>query len=314
MRLLFLNPIGGIGGAERVLLAAVRGVKHARPDTTVRLITFSDGPLLAAAARHGAEVEVVPLPVSLSALGDSAGGKLSLLWKSVFAGPAAWAFVRRLRAAVVRFAPDVVHSNGIKTHLLSRFAVPKGVPVVWHLHDFLASRRVASGLLRKASGRVRTAVAISRAVAEDAARVLPGVPVAVVPNAVDVSHFRPGPGDDLDRLAGLPPATPGTVRVGLVATYARWKGQLVLLDAASLCRELPVRWYVVGGAIYHTAAQFTEDELRAAAKERGVADRVAFVGFQPDPVGVYRALDVVVHASTQPEPFGLTITEAMACG
>ena len=28
----------------------------------------------------------------------------------------------------------------------------------------------------------------------------------------------------------------------------------------------------------------------------------------------YRALDVVVHASTRPEPFGLVIAEAMACG
>jgi len=28
----------------------------------------------------------------------------------------------------------------------------------------------------------------------------------------------------------------------------------------------------------------------------------------------YRALDVVVHASTRPEPFGLVIPEAMACG
>ena len=27
-----------------------------------------------------------------------------------------------------------------------------------------------------------------------------------------------------------------------------------------------------------------------------------------------RALDVVVHASTEPEPFGLVIAEAMACG
>ena len=27
-----------------------------------------------------------------------------------------------------------------------------------------------------------------------------------------------------------------------------------------------------------------------------------------------RALDVVVHASTQPEPFGLVIAEGMACG
>jgi glycosyltransferase involved in cell wall biosynthesis len=29
---------------------------------------------------------------------------------------------------------------------------------------------------------------------------------------------------------------------------------------------------------------------------------------------VYRALDVVVHASTRPEPFGLVSVEAMACG
>ena len=27
-----------------------------------------------------------------------------------------------------------------------------------------------------------------------------------------------------------------------------------------------------------------------------------------------RALDIVVHASTEPEPFGLVIAEAMACG
>jgi glycosyltransferase involved in cell wall biosynthesis len=27
-----------------------------------------------------------------------------------------------------------------------------------------------------------------------------------------------------------------------------------------------------------------------------------------------RALDVVVHASTQPEPFGMSIAEAMSCG
>lgn len=314
MRVLFLNPIGGIGGAERVLLAAVGGVKRSRPDAVVRVVTFADGPLLAAAAGLGAEVKVVPLPRRLAALGDSTGGKLGLLARAAVAGPAAWRFVRRLRAAVTRFAPDVVHSNGIKSHLLSRFAVPKGVPVAWHLHDFVGARRVASRLLRRAGGRVRAAVAISQAVAADTARVLSRVPITVVPNAVDVDHFRPGPGADLDLLAGLPPAPPGTVRVGLVCTFARWKGHLTLLDAAALSPELSVRWYVVGGPIYHTAAQFTVDELRAAARARGVADRVAFIPFQPDPAGVYRGLDVVVHASTQPEPFGLTIAEAMACG
>jgi glycosyltransferase involved in cell wall biosynthesis len=198
--------------------------------------------------------------------------------------------------------------------------VPAGVPVVWHVHDFYGARRAAGWLLRRARSRVRAAVAVSHAVAADARRVLPGVRVEVVPNAVDVEHFSPGPGDgeSLDRRAGLPPAPPGTVRVGLVAAYARWKGQLAVLDAAAtLAREapaLPVRWYLVGGPIYHTAAQFTEAELRAAAEARGLAGRVGFVPFAADPAPVYRALDVVLHASTQPEPFGLTVAEAMACG
>jgi glycosyltransferase involved in cell wall biosynthesis len=41
---------------------------------------------------------------------------------------------------------------------------------------------------------------------------------------------------------------------------------------------------------------------------------VGFIGFQDDPAAVYRAADVAAHASVQPEPFGLTIVESMACG
>jgi glycosyltransferase involved in cell wall biosynthesis len=320
MRLLFLNPIGNVGGAERVLLAAVAGAKREMPGAVVRVLMLSDGPLGAAARELGAEVEVLPLPAGLGELGDSHSRGAALAWRSVARLPALASFVGRLRAAIARFTPDLVHSNGIKTHLLSRLAVPGRVPMVWHVHDFYGSRPAAGWLLRRSRSRVRAAVAVSQAVAVDARRVLPGVHVEVVPNAVDLERFAPSPGDgeDLDRRAGLPPALPGTVRVGLVATYARWKGHLAVLDAAAkLAREapaLPVRWYLVGGPIYHTAAQFTEPELRAAVESRGLAGRVAFVPFASDPVPVYRALDVVLHASTQPEPFGLTVVEAMACG
>src|SRR5262249_35188003 len=135
---------------------------------------------------------------------------------------------------------------------------------------------------------------------------------------IDLSRFGPGTAADLDQLARLPPAARGTVRVGLVATYARWKGHLTLLNAARRLAEidpgLPIRWYIVGGPIYHTAAQHSESELRAAAAERGMAQQIGFIPFQADPAGVYRGLDVVVHASTLPEPYGLTVAEAMACG
>jgi glycosyltransferase involved in cell wall biosynthesis len=101
-----------------------------------------------------------------------------------------------------------------------------------------------------------------------------------------------------------------------VATYARWKGQRVFLEAiARLSAALPARFYLVGGPIYQTSgSQFSLEELRGIARQLRVEHRVGFIGFQEDAAAVFQSLDVVVHASTEPEPFGLTIVEAMACG
>jgi glycosyltransferase involved in cell wall biosynthesis len=142
-------------------------------------------------------------------------------------------------------------------------------------------------------------------------------PLDVVLNAVDLTTFRPdGPAADLDALSGLPPAAAGVVRVGLVATMGRFKGHEVFLRAlAQLPRHLPVRGYVIGGALYETTgSEWSVPALRALASTLGIADRVGFTGFVESPADAMRALDVVVHASTGPEPFGLVIAEGMACG
>ena len=87
---------------------------------------------------------------------------------------------------------------------------------------------------------------------------------------------------------------------------------MICQDAPPL---VPVRFYIIGGPIYATTgSQFSEHELRAMARQIGVAEHVGFIPFQADPAAVYRALDVVAHASVEPEPFGRTIVEAMSCG
>jgi glycosyltransferase involved in cell wall biosynthesis len=106
------------------------------------------------------------------------------------------------------------------------------------------------------------------------------------------------------------------VRVGLVATFARWKGHGTFLAAlAKIPASLRVRGYIIGGPVYTTSgSQVTLEELRQEAASLGLADRVGFTGIVSDSSSAMRALDVVVHASTDPEPFGLVIVEAMACG
>jgi glycosyltransferase involved in cell wall biosynthesis len=139
-------------------------------------------------------------------------------------------------------------------------------------------------------------------------------------NAVDTDHFSPGfvDGGRLDELANLNWAAPGVIRVGLPATVALWKGHEVFLEAAAqVIREQPrtrVRFYIIGGPIYSTAgSQISKSLLQAKAAALGIKQEVGFIDFQYDSANIYRALDIVVHASTRPEPFGRTIVEAMAC-
>jgi glycosyltransferase involved in cell wall biosynthesis len=223
----------------------------------------------------------------------------------------------RLRRRLGQLGPDVLHSNGMKMHLLG--ALAKGAtPLVWHLHDYLSARPAMKPLLRRLASRCQLLIANSESVAADARRVLPGsLPVHVVYNAVDSEVFTPeGAALDLDALAGLPAAALGTVRAGLVATFAFWKGHEVFLRAAAACEPAnPIRFYVIGGPVYATGgSQYSLEQLKSLANELGVANRVGFTGFVEDVPAAMRALDIVVHASTEPEPFGLVIVQAMACG
>jgi glycosyltransferase involved in cell wall biosynthesis len=327
MKIAYVSPVGVLGGAENCLLNVMASVKEARPKAHLHLIASSDGPLLERAAELGVSVHLVPMPKRMTELGDSVLHRregiaaLTRMGARAFAAlPLTAMYILKLRKALASIGPDVVHSNGLKSHLLTAMAYGPRTRLFWHLHDFIGARPAMGRALRWAAPRASGAIAISAAVARDAQLVLGGFPIAVVYNAIDVSHFTPGQGDGarLDQLAKLPLATAGTLRVGLVATFARWKGHNLLLDAAAeFFKQWPdalVRFYVIGGPIYHThGSQVSEHDLRRRTDELGLNSHVGFIGFQRDTRAIYRDLDVVVHTSTQPEPFGLTIVEAMAC-
>jgi glycosyltransferase involved in cell wall biosynthesis len=324
MKIAYLSPVGFMGGAEQVLLNLMIALRSAAPALELHLIAGTDGDLLERAARSGVIVHQLILPPVISRFGRDGGrrGALKLLSAAGTAlrmAPAVRGYARRLAALIRQIDPALVHSNGLKMHLLAALADVRPIPLVWHLHEMIVPRRPVARALRWGSKRAAGAIAISHAVATGALEAFGGLKVITVHNGIDIDHFRPGPSSlDLDALAGVRPAPAPVVRVGLVATYARWKGQDVLLEAASiLARERPdlaLRFYIVGGPIYRTqGSQFTRAELTSAAQRMGLLGRVAFIDFQSDPREVYRSLDIVVHASTAPEPFGLAIVEAMAC-
>jgi glycosyltransferase involved in cell wall biosynthesis len=320
--IVFLSPTGQAGGAEAALHELLAGLRESHPTWSLRLIVASPGPFVARVEALGVSVRVLPFPRSLARLGDWGIGRgwwRRLVFLARCAGVAlpALGYVRRLRSVLQADAPDVIHTNGLKMHVLGAWARPRGAAVLWHVHDYVARRPLSARLLRRYASRCAAVVTNSHSVADDV-RLACGSTLAIHPvwNAVDLERFSPdGAQIDLDAVSGLP-AAEGFVRVGLVATFARWKGHKTFLRAlAMLPPSLPVRAYVVGGPIYETfGSQTSSAELSELVRLLGLEERIGLTGFIEDSAMAIRALDIVVHASTEPEPFGLVIVEAMACG
>ena len=318
MRVLYLSPSAELGGAERALFQGLRALRSLEPSWTLGVIGLEDGPLIAEVRSLGVEATALPVPEVLAAAGESGRTRAGTLLQLLRGAAPIAAYARTLGREVRAWNPDLVHSNGIKTHVLGAWS-RSPAPLVWHVHDYLSARGVSSRLLRRHRHSAAAVVANSHSVAADAASLLGGgMRVETIHNAVDPEQFTvDGPRLDLDALSGLPAAAPGTPRIGLVATFARWKGHGVFLRAlGELKARHAFRAYVVGGPVYRTgrASQWTAGELRQLITNLELEGRVGLTGFVGDPAGAYRALDVVVHASTSPEPFGLSIAEAMACG
>jgi glycosyltransferase involved in cell wall biosynthesis len=315
VRIVYLNPCGKLGGAETSLRELLASVRAAAPDWELCLVLGEDGPLAAEARERGVETVIAPFPPALARLGDSQKNRLSVLISLIKAAPWVVKYKRTLGRILVSKSPDIVHTNGLKMHLLGAWC-RAGVPLVWHIHDYVGTRPLMGRVLRALGKHCTVAIVNSKSVGRDLETLLPKLRIVPIYNAIDLKRFSPdGPKLDLDATAGLPTAPPGTIRVGLVATFARWKGHKTFLAAlARLSPELSVRGYVIGAPIYQTdGSQWSVLELEQEAERLGLKGRIGFTGFVTDTSAAMRSLDVVIHASTQPEPFGMVIIEAMAC-
>jgi glycosyltransferase involved in cell wall biosynthesis len=325
LHILFLNPGAGLGGAERALREMVVSLREHCPGCRITVVLGDCGLLERELSGLDASILLLPLPKALALIGDAGAGgpagtdvsRWGVVMRLAGAAPRIAMYLRQLSATISRAAPDVIHSNGFKMHLLGTWAAPFRTPVIWHLHDYVSLRPLMPLLLKLTLHRCSGIIANSRSVAGDLLSTLAGAPpVRTVYDAVDLNNFTPeGRRLDLDELAGMTPVAPGVLRVGLIATTARWKGHEVFLRALAMVPAEHIRAYIIGSPIYRTVgSQYSLGELRKMASALHLDGRVGFTGFVSDSAAAIRALDVVVHASLRPEPFGLAVAEAFACG
>jgi glycosyltransferase involved in cell wall biosynthesis len=216
------------------------------------------------------------------------------------------AYVLRLAARLRQLNPDIVHTNSLKAGVYGSLAAKiAGIPVVWHVRDRIAEDYLpgpAVNLVRNMSHRFATAVvANSRSTLDTVASPLKsGMLYSVLPEVLsDVTVHQRRPGQPLT--------------FGIVGRLASWKGQDLFLRAfAQAFPDSRERGAVIGGALF--GEDDYADGLVDLSGTLGLSERVEFRGHRCDVWRELSTIDVLVHASVIPEPFGQVILEGMAAG
>ena len=305
-KILLVDHTAALGGAELALLRLLREVDRTRFDC--RVLLFSPGPLAAQLTQAGIPVEILPLTEAVVSTSRHDAGRTLLRFGQVAAvAGCIWRLARYLRAQGI----DLVHTQSLKSHLIGGLASRLAArPCIWHLHIQIADdylpRRVAQVFRRLAHWLPRYLIANSeftlRSVQPCDPRrswvVYPGIPLQ------EYTRKVPRP----DRTADA------EAMVGIIGRLSSTKGQDVFLRAgAVVLRSFPrVRLQLIGSALFSDRPY--EAELRELARSLGIEEAVDFVGFVDDVPGRLEKLDLLVLASTLPEPFGQILVEAMAMG
>lgn len=299
-KILFVNHTAQLGGGEFVLRDIA---SHYRDHCHVAL--FSDGPLRDLLRRASVPVSVIP--VNPTVLNIRRRGRILPL---LSAAPAILAAAGRLARVARNY--DVLYPNSQKAAIVAMLAgMLLNRPVVWHLHDILSGNHFGAVQRRTVvtlANRVAHLVLANSSATRDAFVACGGDParITVVQNGIDPLPFFAISDADATRLRRQLGIGGGSL-VGVFGRLAPWKGQHLLIQALP---QLPnVQALVVGDALFGEFAyrQFILDQIRTL----GVGKRVHMLGFRSDLPQLMRAVDLVVHTSTEPEPFGRVIVEGM---
>ena len=304
LRVVYLDHVARLSGAEIALMRLLTHFESVYP----HVILGEDGPLADRLAHGGVSVEVLPLAASArdlrrDAVRPGAASPLATLHTL--------AYVARLALRLRALRADLVHTNSLKAGMYGSLAARAAcVPVVWHVRDRIAEDYLPRAAVRLARTQIRR---LADGVIANSSATLQTLPAAV---RGELSWVIPSPVEapasvELEGRPRVPGAS--ALTFGMLGRIAPWKGQDLFLRAfAAAFPNGEERAVVVGAAMF--GEEHYERELYALATQLGIAERVEFRGFREDIWPELASMDVLVHASVVPEPFGTVVLEGMAAG
>jgi len=303
-RILFINPAGYIGGAEKSLIDLVTGLPRERFHNLV--VILGPGPLAGELNRQGIDAREILLPPTLLNLSRRKNNWLKIPGLPFQIMPTLNRLLRLIREESI----DIIHTNGLKAHLLGcLLSAISRRPLIWHFRDYPTGKIYIQ--LFRVFARVFPTIIIanSRAVKE---RLGSLAKIKVIYNGIDTECFKecgeiPSPREEF----GL---RRDDLVIGAIGYFAPLKGYDDLINAMPLISEsIPrARLLITGEALYPAYRDYLK-QLRGLIAKLDIEDKVIFAGQRDDLSAVLHTLDIFVLPSWS-EGFGRANLEAMAAG
>jgi len=182
------------------------------------------------------------------------------------------------------------------------------IPSISHLRGFFTSKE---SIFVNAMRRASIVIAISNAVAKSIYHIKGPQFVPVVYDPVDIQAFQcvVDQQKEARRSLGLKETDIG---VGIFGRVVAWKGQREFVYACieAMRKHPDIKAFIIGDASDSAPAYF--NEIRAIISGSEFRERFVLAGYREDVERLYLAMDIIVHASVEPEPFGMVVPEGMA--
>jgi glycosyltransferase involved in cell wall biosynthesis len=302
IRVLYLDHTARLSGAELALARLLGALDRTRVEPIVALA--EDGPLYELLVRHSIDTHVLPLHERLRNVRKGSLGLVGVL-RQIRSLGTLWRYSQRIGRFAREKSVDLIYTNSLKSDvygaLAARFA---GVPLIWHMHDRIDERYLpaaAAWLVRLLARSLPSCVVANSASTLEALNLGDRKRAAIIASGLTREHIE---------RSWVPQRSHAVPQIGIVGRIAPWKGQDVFLEAAALLlrKGIAAHFRIAGSALF--GEESYERELYRLAQELEIRKHVEFLGFSDIPVFL-RSLDILVHASKIPEPFGQVIIEGM---
>ncbi|WP_195335661.1 glycosyltransferase family 4 protein [Paraclostridium bifermentans] len=288
--ILFLHSSSDLYGSDRSLLNLVKNLDKEK--FKISVVLPCEGPLVEEIKKIQNVNVIIKEIAVLRRKNLSIKGIINYIYASLNSMKFLIKIVKNNNIDIIYTNTSVVFSGGIIAKLLRKKSV-------WHVREIITNgfeRKIVSFIVNKFSDVI---IANSKATGDSITK--SKKKLKIVYNAIESNGDSVKPQID----------NKDVVTIGMAGRINRWKGQKLFVDSAvDVLQKFENVNFLIAGDVYK-GEEHILCELKEYIRSKGIENKIEFLGQVNDMNRFYKSLDIFILPSTQPEPFGLVVIEAM---